>query len=208
MYKIFDMDGTVYRILTVGYNLMLLNVLVIVTSLPILTIGPSIAAAVSLINENDDGKIVFTFKRYLYYFKKHLKKGMGLLGIQLGIIGVFIVLLLVLEAIPLVQLMVIILFSLALLVTSSFYHILVHYRDISVKRILSIALVIALKFTGIAALSFTVPFISLIIPIFLPKLIFPYVLVIFSVPLYIQHYVLKMPLNRIQIEEEWSLQND
>lgn len=208
MYKLFDMEGSVYKILTVGYNLLLLNLLIIVTSLPILTIGPSIAAAISLINENDNGSVVFTVKRYLYFFKKHLIKGMQLLGVQLGIIIVFIGLLLILEAIPLVQLMIIILFSLALLVTSTFYHILVNYLNIAINKVLSVGVIIALKFTGIATLSFTVPIISLLIPIFLPKLIFPYVLVVFSVSLYIQHYLLKIPLNRIQIEEDWSLQND
>lgn len=208
MFKLFDMEGSVYKILTVGYNLLLLNLLMIVTSLPILTIGPSIAAAISLINENDNGSVVFTVKRYRYFFKKHFKKGMQLLGVQLGIIIVFIGLLLNLEAIPLVQLMIIILFSLALLVTSTFYHILVNYLDIAINKVLSVGVIIALKFTGISALSFTVPIIALLIPIFLPKLIYPYVLVVFSVTLYIQHYLLKIPLNRIQIEEDWSLQND
>lgn len=208
MYKIFDMNGSVYKLLTVGYNLLFLNLLFIVTSLPVITIGPSITAALSLINENNDGRIVFTLKRYIHHFKKNFKSSFILSSIQIGSIALLVLVLFVIDRIPILQLMAILLFSLSLLVTSLFYPILVHYEKLPLKKVISIAMVIALKFTGFAALSFTLPLISVLVPVFLPKLILPYILVVFSVPLYIQHYLLIIPLNRIEIEDDWRLQND
>ena len=93
MDKLFDLDSPIMQALTRIANMMILNVLVIVSSLPIITIGAAQTALyyATWKNQNNEGYI---WKDYWFAFRSNFKQATALWSIFLGagVIG-FIVML-------------------------------------------------------------------------------------------------------------------
>ncbi|WP_423188978.1 DUF624 domain-containing protein [Alkalibacterium sp. f15] len=207
MQKIFDMDGTVFKFLTLGYNLLILNLLIILTSLPIITVGASITAAFSILNETDNGKINLTIKRYLFYFKKHLKRATALFFLQIICVLILLGIIYIFEALRPLQFMLLVTMGALMLVSSLFYPLLSKYDTVSLKSIIFLSVTLTLKYTGFIVIYFILPLVSLAIPVFLPSLIFPYILFVFSMPIYVQRTIVEIPFKQSKWLNEWSLNN-
>lgn len=208
MEKLFDMDGNVYRLLTIGYNLIVLNVLLVITSLPLITAGASITAAFSVLNECKKGQLVISVKDYFDYFQKYSKKSMMLTTIQLCILLLLVFMVVTSSSIAYIQLLMIILLSLSMLIMS-WTHALLSFDNRGIKSLLSLSAVIALKLTAYSVVFFIIPIFSLMAVIFLPGILYPYILFIFSFPLYLQSFIFEVVIKKLKKDYEWSpVEND
>lgn len=203
MGKIFDMDGSLYKLLTVAYNLIIINVLLIVTSLPIVTIGISITAAFSILKESKNGQSLISVKRYIYYIKKYSRISIKLLMLQVGILAFFVPLILIFSSVSFVQLLLIILLSVSMLVMSWTY-VLVSQKQLDIKSAVSLSGFIALKLSAYSVIFFLIPIFALIVPVFIPAIIYPYVFFIFSLPIYLQLFIAELVIDKIENDYEWS----
>ncbi len=79
--KLFDINGPLYQFLSTFMNVLKVNVLLIIFSLPIITIGPAITAAFSVCLKMTDDTEGYVGRRFVKTFKDNLKQGipMGLL---------------------------------------------------------------------------------------------------------------------------------
>ena len=79
--KLFDINGPLYQFLSTFMNVLKVNVLLILFSLPIITIGPAITAAFTVCLKMTDDTEGDVGRRFVKAFKDNLKQGipMGLL---------------------------------------------------------------------------------------------------------------------------------
>lgn len=184
MKKIFHIDGEVYYFLTKIYNLLVINLLVIIFSLPIVTIGSAMSAAYRVLIDDEEQKSGVVIKKYVTYFKSYVYQG------SLLILGSAIVLVLVVFSIsqtintPFQFLCLVIGAFVSIVIMNLF--ITVAYRSMSFKEILAMALGISMKYTGYFCLTISSFAVSLLIPIFLPKLAFIWFFYGISLPMFFQ----------------------
>lgn len=84
--KIFDMDNPVMRFMAKTFDMMILNFLFILCSIPIFTIGASLSAlhyCCLKMKEPDEG---YMYKNFFHSFKVNFKQGLGL-GIPMLFLG-------------------------------------------------------------------------------------------------------------------------
>ncbi|MBO0477628.1 DUF624 domain-containing protein [Vagococcus sp. DIV0080] len=116
MKNILSIDGWYFRVFSRLANLIILNLLFIVSILPIVTIGIGGVALIKSLNELKSDGTLSAFKVYTNYFRLNFKKGMILLGVEL--IGWLVPTSLIyvsLKYIPLLSTLLMILFSFFLL---------------------------------------------------------------------------------------------
>lgn len=79
--KLFDINGPLYQFLSTFMNVLKVNVLLILFSLPIITIGPAITAAFTVCLKMTDDTEGYVGRRFVKAFKDNFKQGipMGLL---------------------------------------------------------------------------------------------------------------------------------
>lgn len=184
MKKVFQLEGGVYQILSKMADLLLINLLVILFSIPIITMGSAISAAFHLLMDTEEGagaKIVSTF---YHYFKQHFKSSTLLFLRSLAIFGVIVLLVRATLQTP---------FQFLSLLLAAFMLILmmnllttVAYKQLTLKETVITAISVSMKYTGLFCLSLTSLLLSLLVPIFLPKLMFLWFFFSFSLPLFIQ----------------------
>lgn len=81
--KLFDVDGPLYRFMTTLWDMMKLNFLWLIFSLPIVTIGASTVAAFAVTNKMAEEKEGYVGRQFLEAFRSNWKQGipMGLLAL-------------------------------------------------------------------------------------------------------------------------------
>ena len=84
MKNILSIDGWYFRVFSKLANLMLLNMLFIVSIIPVVTIGISTMALINSLQDLREDGSLYAFKVYSKHFKNNLKKGMNLLLMQVG----------------------------------------------------------------------------------------------------------------------------
>lgn len=202
MNKIFDIDGSIYKGLTIMYNLLVINFLLVLTSLPLITIGPSISAAFSIFLDIKKEQSSISFENYFRYFMKNLNKSLSVSLIQSILMIIFGVIIFMARFSVFLQLSMVVLFSLSLLITSLAI-VLISYTQLNLKYIIFLGGFISLKMTAYSVIFFILPIISLVVPIFLPYIIYPYIFFLFSLPLYAQSFVIDIVIKKIQINYDW-----
>lgn len=90
MGKLFDLDSPVMRILSRAADLIILNLLVLVTIIPIITIGASLSALHYVLIKMVRNEENYIFKMYFKAFKENFKKATLLWLILLVVIAVFV----------------------------------------------------------------------------------------------------------------------
>ena len=89
--KIFNIDGPLYRFLEKIGNLIILNLLLVVCSLPIVTIGPALTATyyvcLKMLRNEETGII----KSFFHSFKMNFKQGL-ILGVCVTVLAVLLML--------------------------------------------------------------------------------------------------------------------
>lgn len=86
MTNLFSPERGIYKVMTRIYQLLLLNILFILTSIPIFTIGASLCAAYGTSYKLQKGDEENLFKTYFKQFKANFKQGSLL---WLGVVAVF-----------------------------------------------------------------------------------------------------------------------
>ena len=121
MKNILSIDGWYFRVFSKLANLMLLNMLFIVSIIPVVTIGISTMALINSLQDLREDGSLYAFKVYSKHFKNNLKKGMNLLLMQVGCLMVPAFLIYMsLKYIPLLSTLIMILFSFLLLLLTIF----------------------------------------------------------------------------------------
>lgn len=184
MKKVFQLEGEIYQFLSKGYELLVINLLLILFSLPVFTIGSAVNAAFHILIDLEEENLKGIPKIYWHYFKNHFIHStflyLGSLGIALLAVG-----LVILTIQTPVQFLSLILAAftgillLNLLTTAA-------YQEFNLKRTMIIAFGMSLKYTGYFCLSITGFVLSVLIPIFLPKLMFLWFFFGFSLPMLLQ----------------------
>lgn len=82
--KFFDIDGPLYRFLSTFLNVLKVNVLLVIFSLPIITIGPALIAAFSVCLKMTDDSEGYVGRQFIKAFRSNLKQ-----GIPLGLLFLF-----------------------------------------------------------------------------------------------------------------------
>ena len=84
MRKIFRSDSPIMKALTIAADLLILNLLTIVLSLPLITMGPAVTAMNDIVIHIVRGEEGYTVKPYFQSFKANFKQ-----GVLLGLILIF-----------------------------------------------------------------------------------------------------------------------
>ena len=75
MKKFFKSDSPVMKALTIAADLLILNLLTLVLSLPLITLGPAVTAMNDIVIHIVRGEEGYTVKPYFQSFKANFKKG-------------------------------------------------------------------------------------------------------------------------------------
>lgn len=194
MRKIFDIEGSLNMFLTTIYQIMVINILTVIFSLPILTMGSAISTGYQLLYEQDTQPV--NLRRFITCFKANLKMGVTLSVIQLITAWILVQCVILTMGTPLQFLSLLVLsfvaivFMNTLLVTSRFKYKLLDC--------LKFSLILAMKYTGYFCLSVAVWLLSYLIPIFLPKLMFVWFFLGIGLPMLLHVKVFNYCLFRFQ----------
>ena len=74
MKQFFSFDGPLFRFLSRIFDLIVLNILFIITSIPVFTIGAGISAMSCLLTQMNRGQENYIFREYFALFRKYIKK--------------------------------------------------------------------------------------------------------------------------------------
>ena len=116
MKNILSIDGWYFRVFSKLANLIILNLLFIISIVPVFTLGVSIMALISSLNELKSDGTLAAYKVFTTHFKQNIKKGMILLSVEL--VGWFVPASLIyvsLKLVPLLSTLLMIVFSFFLL---------------------------------------------------------------------------------------------
>lgn len=91
MRDLFSIDGKVYGFLNATWQLMVLNLLFLVSALPIVTMGASISALYAIVFQIRNEKAISVFPRYCKAWKQNFKQGTIMWCVQLGTCAILIV---------------------------------------------------------------------------------------------------------------------
>lgn len=185
MAKIFDMDGRIYKVIDFIWKLIQVNLLFILTSIPIVTIGPSLIATyhvLKLIKDKKDGNL---WKNYFEIFSGRFSKGSLLLLINVSVITVEGLALITFPKITEFIWLMLIAFTLLIFNTSYILDPIFTTDRESIFKTISFSIGVVMKYTGMSVLGFSVVLLTLFIPIFLPKLIFIWLFLGFSTVMYL-----------------------
>ncbi len=83
MKNILSIDGWYFRVFSKLANLIILNLLFIISIVPVFTLGVSIMALISSLNELKSDGTLAAYKVFTTHFKQNIKKGMILLAVEL-----------------------------------------------------------------------------------------------------------------------------
>lgn len=195
MRRVFQYDGEVFGILSKGYSYLVLNLCFLIGCLPIVTIGVSTVAAYNVALDSIEGEDKPIIQSFIKYFKVHFR-----LGIFTFLGGIAWLLMLaaglrVFINTPLQYLfMLLIAFSLVFLNT---LFLSIAYFSENVTLTFRYTSALCLKYLGIFCLGTGVAFCSLLIPIFLPKLLFLWLFLGFSLPLVFSSKLFLVGANRM-----------
>lgn len=116
MKNILSIDGWYFRVFSKLANLVLLNLLFIVSIIPVVTIGIGVVALINSLQELREDGSLSAFKVYVTHFKKNISKGMMVLLIEgIGLLIPAALIYASLKFIPLLSTLIMILFSFLLL---------------------------------------------------------------------------------------------
>lgn len=203
MQKYFSLEGGIYRVLTVMFDLIVLNVWMIVTSLPLVTIGASISAAYVVAFKLVNGETVSVRADYLAAFRGKAKiSSLVFLGNLLVMTGMAVIIKSV--GIELVVFPLLVVFAVLLLLTEILYP-LISVSDLSLKDLYRQSFGITLQYLVYLVACFMLTLIAMLWPIFLVKLSFVWLALGGSLSIYLKSKLLNnvlIKLNFIQVEED------
>lgn len=195
MKQLFNVNGQVYGFLNSMYQFMLLNILIVLMSLPMITLPGALITGYQLLKEKDSQEV--HMKRFFVLFKKNL-----LLSFKLTIVFllVFFLLFLLLAFTRGTIFQFLILLFIAFFIVFFSNACILSENQITIRPLLRLSLGITLKFAGFYSIGLGILISSLFIPIFLPKLGLLWALFGLSIPMFLQVCIHQQMMKRITIK--------
>ncbi len=172
--KFFSMDSPLGKILANVFDLMLVNVLFIVCSLPIVTLGASLTAMNFVSLQMVEGKQPNVFQEFFKSFKQNFKQATILWGLVFAMSAVFFAWYIVIENMVAINiaafLRVILYIVIALFAMISLYvfYLLAKFEN-NIVGILKNALLMSIKHFMTTLLSFLLLLLVILVVMFYPK---------------------------------------
>lgn len=168
MQKYFSLDGPLYRFLTLMFDLITLTLCVIVTSLPLVTIGGAFVAASGVALDLVQHKSGSVLRDYGRYFKENIKIGTVIFGVNSSVL---LALMLLLKNIPLyfLKFPLLVILSLFFLINDILYP-LVFIRETKLQNYYRDSFALTLNYLIYLVPSFLLTLVFILVPIFMFKL--------------------------------------
>ncbi|RLQ94024.1 YesL family protein [Falsibacillus albus] len=196
MQKVFNVDGRIFSTLSKVFDLLILNILFLISCVPIVTIGASLTALYSVTLKMVRNEELFVAREFRSSFISNLKQSSIiwvaalLFFAALISIGHFVV--------PVNSLILFPLLLLATIILLSFMYVfpmIAKFKNSSF-HILKNALFICLHSTAYSILLFIMTlFFLVVIPIYIPKLLFIWLFLGFSVSAFLKSFLLEKVFN-------------
>lgn len=199
MQKYFSLEGGIYRGLSLMGDLITLNLLLIVTSLPILTMGASLSAAYGICFKLIKGERVEIRQSYLTAFKETFQLSTRIFLTHLGVMG-FLAVAIKLIGVEWIVFPLLVVLAMWLLLNEMLYPLL-SLRHFSYKELYRQSFGITLKYLVPLVASFMLTLIGLLWPVFLIKLSFIWLALGGALIIYLKSKLLTHVLTKLKIEE-------
>lgn len=196
MKQIFNIEGEVYSFLQKMYQLMLLNLLIIFTSLPIITVPCAMITGYQLLKENKQQEI--TAKKYFLLFRENIILSM-ILFIIFCLIFFLLFLLLLFSRGTIFQFLILLLMAFySVYVANSF---ILCNTQTSIRILLQYALGITVKYAGFNSIGLAMMLSTFVIPVFFPRVGLLWILSGISIPMFVQVMIHKQIMKRINVNQ-------
>lgn len=181
MKQIFNIDGEIYSFLQRMYQMMLLNILIIFSSLPIITVPCALITGYQLLKEYNQQEVTLT--KYFMLFRKNMILSFRLI-IVFCLIFFLLFLLLSFTRGTIFQFLILLFIAFFMVLLSNTF--IVCDSQMSMRSIFQFSLGITLKYTGFNIIGLAITLSSLILPVFLPRLALVGALFGISIPMSLQ----------------------
>ncbi|MBO6326496.1 hypothetical protein EY681_10805 [Enterococcus gallinarum] len=200
MKQIFNIDGEVYSFLQKIYQMMLLNLLIIFSSLPIITVPCALITGYQLLKEYNQQEVTLT--KYFMLFRKNLILSFRLI-IAFWVIFFLLFLLLAFTRRTIFQFLILLFIAFFIVFLSNVF--IVCTSQMSIRSIVEFSLGITLKYVGCNIIGLAIMLSSFVLPVFLPRLVLVWALFGISIPMVFQVMIHKQIMKHVttnQIEQE------
>ena len=194
MKQIFNIDGEVYSFLQKIYQMMLLNLLIIFSSLPIITVPCALITGYQLLKEYNQQEVTLT--KYFMLFRKNLILSFRLI-IAFWVIFFLLFLLLAFTRRTIFQFLILLFIAFFIVFLSNVF--IVCTSQMSIRSIVEFSLGITLKYVGCNIIGLAIMLSSFVLPVFLPRLALVWAL--FGIQVMIHKQIMKHVTTN-QIEQE------
>ena len=180
MQKLFSTDGKIYSWMERFYQVLLLNIIFIITCLPLITIGAATAAAYGTTYKMIDHREGILYKEYLHQFKQNFipatKAWFSMVFIILGSIGVLPYIRPFIINNRIAYYLIMVLVALIILTTLYLFPLIARFENTVVNAAIN-AMILSLKHLSTSILLFFVTVGSIVLPFYVPKLFFAWLFV-------------------------------
>ncbi|MHC5249297.1 DUF624 domain-containing protein [Enterococcus sp. LJL90] len=194
-------DTKIYQILTRGYQLIVLNLLMLLFSLPLITIGSVLASGYEISFKMQRHQEKHIAKEFIAMFCKNFKKAtISWLIFLLGLSGVFVfsgTIQATLNVGGLVRYLILLLVTVYIL---AFLYVfpLIGYSENSVKAHFVVGLVMSFKNMGQSILAFLVFACAVVSPLYMPITIILVLFIGISLPVFLNSIIFKKVFEKYQ----------
>lgn len=180
MQKLFSTDGKIYSWMERFYQVLLLNIIFIITCLPLITIGAATAAAYGTTYKLIDHREGILYKEYLHQFKQNFipatKAWFSMVFIILGSIGVLPYIRPFIINNRIAYYLIMVLVALIILTTLYLFPLIARFENTVVNAAIN-AMMLSLKHLSTSILLFFVTVGGIVLPFYVPKLFFAWLFV-------------------------------
>lgn len=180
MQKLFSTDGKIYSWMERFYQVLLLNIIFIITCLPLITIGAATAAAYGTTYKLIDHREGILYKEYLHQFKQNFipatKAWFSMVFVVLGSIGVLPYIRPFIINNRIAYYLIMVLVALIILTTLYLFPLIARFENTVVNAAIN-AMILSLKHLSTSILLFFVTVGGIVLPFYVPKLFFAWLFV-------------------------------
>lgn len=175
MEKIFDINGKVYKVLARAGDLFILNMLFILSCLPVITIGVACSSLYAVMLKLWQQEEAYIIKDYVKAFKRDFKQSTIVMFILLFVAVIFYIVIRFLHALvvsPIILLPILILFSFFVLMSLYLFPLIAKFED-SILQQFKNAIYLSLKHMSLSVVIFLITIVILVLfPVFVFQLSF------------------------------------
>ncbi|MDE1549697.1 YesL family protein [Jeotgalibaca caeni] len=175
MERIFDINGKVYKVLARAGDLFILNMLFILSCLPVITIGVACSSLYAVMLKLWQQEEAYIIKDYVKAFKRDFKQSTIVMFILLFVAVIFYIVIRFLHALvvsPIILLPILILFSFFVLMSLYLFPLIAKFED-SILQQFKNAIYLSLKHMSLSVVIFLITIVILVLfPVFVFQLSF------------------------------------